>query len=52
MMEIPENRGTVTPASREKLDAEIAKLVETCANPRKLRDLIVLRLAMEREHGE
>lgn len=43
------NYGTVTPASREKLEAEISKLIDTCANPRKLRDMLALLDAMKKE---
>jgi hypothetical protein len=44
-MNIPENRGTVTPASREKLEREVAALIETSMDPERLRE----RLAVERE---
>ena len=39
-MTIPGNRLTVTPASREQLEREVAQLIETCAKPRKLRDML------------
>lgn len=41
------NRGTFTPASREKLEREISELIDTCAKPRKLRDMLVLLDAMK-----
>ena len=48
-MMIPESRLTVTPASREKLEHEVATLINTCANPRKLRDMLALLADMDKE---
>lgn len=39
-------QGTVTPASKEKLDAEIAKLQASGEKPEKLKALIALRATM------
>ena len=45
----PGNMGTVTPASREKLLAEIAELEANSANPTKL---AALRAVLKIQYGE